>query len=145
MRSVVAETGISKSSVACYFQFFGLRRRCVKRFKLSSNMFFVEKRQGVVGLYQSPPDNTLDLSVDERIQCRTRERIQLMLPIGFDYIESVARDYKCHATATLYAGVLKVLNEAVVVSYNLRHRHSDYLSFLQYIKHAVSEAQYPLF
>lgn len=70
VRSVAAETGISKSSVQRYFQLFGLQPHRTESFKLSTDPFFVEKLRDVVGLYLSPPDNALVLCVDEKSQCR---------------------------------------------------------------------------
>ncbi len=56
VRSVAAETGISKSSVQRYFQLFGLQPHRAESSKLSTDPFFVEKLRDVVGLYLSPPD-----------------------------------------------------------------------------------------
>ncbi len=70
VRSVAAETRISKSSVAQYFQIFGLQPHRSEGFKLSADPFFVEKLCDVVGLYVSPPDNdALVVLVDEESQC----------------------------------------------------------------------------
>ena len=49
VRSVAAETGISKSSVQRYFQLFGLQPHRSEGFKLSNDPFFVEKLRDVVG------------------------------------------------------------------------------------------------
>ena len=43
VRSVAAETGISKSTVARYFALFGLQPHRAKSFKLSTDPFFVER------------------------------------------------------------------------------------------------------
>ena len=69
MRSVAAETGISKRSVQRYFQLFGLKPHRSESAKLSTDPFFVEKLRDVVGLYLSPPENALVLCVDEKSQC----------------------------------------------------------------------------
>ena len=61
VRTVAAETGISKTSVQRYFQLFGLQPHRSDAFKLSNDPFFVEKLRDVVGLYLSPPDNALVL------------------------------------------------------------------------------------
>jgi putative transposase len=50
VRSVAAQTGISKSSVQRYFQLFGLQPHRSESFKLSNDPFFVEKLRDVVGL-----------------------------------------------------------------------------------------------
>lgn len=139
VRSVAAETGISKSSVARYFQLFGLQPHRTEGFKLSNDPFFIEKLRDVVGLYLSPPDNALVICVDEKSQCQALERTQPMLPMGFGYVEGVTHDYKRHGTTTLFAA-LNVLNGAVLASCKPRHRHQEYLSFLREIERAVPAA-----
>jgi len=98
VRSVAAETGISKTSVQRYFQLFGLQPHRTEGFKLSNDPFFIEKLRDVVGLYLSPPDNALVICVDEKSQCQALERTQPMLPMGFGYAEGVTHDYKRHGT-----------------------------------------------
>ena len=136
VRSVAAETGISKSSVQRYFQLFGLQPHRSESFKLSNDPFFIEKLRDVVGLYLSPPENALVLCVDEKSQCQALERTQPMLPMGFGYVEGVTHDYKRHGTTTLFAA-LNVLNGAVLATCKPRHRHQEFLSFLREIDKAV--------
>jgi putative transposase len=136
VRSVAAETGISKTSVQRYFQLFGLQPHRTEGFKLSTDPFFIEKLRDVVGLYLSPPDNALVICVDEKSQCQALERTQPMLPMGFGYVEGVTHDYKRHGTTTLFAA-LNVLNGAVLASCKPRHRHQEFLSFLREIDKAV--------
>lgn len=136
VRTVAAETGISKSSVQRYFQLFGLQPHRTEGFKLSTDPFFIEKLRDVVGLYLSPPDNALVICVDEKSQCQALERTQPMLPMGFGYAEGVTHDYKRHGTTTLFAA-LNVLNGAVLASCKPRHRHQEFLSFLREIETAV--------
>jgi putative transposase len=136
VRSVAAETGISKSSVQRYFQLFGLQPHRTEGFKLSTDPFFVEKLRDVVGLYLNPPDNAIVISVDEKSQCQALERTQPMLPLGFGYVEGVTHDYKRHGTTTLFAA-LDVISGAVLASCKERHRHQVFLSFLNEIDQSV--------
>ena len=122
VRTVAAETGISKTSVQRYFRLIGLQTHRSESFKLSNDTFFIEKLRDVVGLYLSPPENAMVLCVDEKSQCQALERTQPMLPMGFGYVEGVTHDYKRHGTTTLFAA-LNVLNGAVLASCKPRHRH----------------------
>jgi putative transposase len=79
VRTVAAETGISKTSVQRYFQLFGLQPHRTESFKLSNDPFFIEKLRDVVGLYLNPPDKALVICVDEKSQCQALERTQPML------------------------------------------------------------------
>ena len=115
VRTAAAETGISKTSVARYFQLFGLQPHRTESFRLSTDPFFIEKLRDVVGLYLSPPDKALVICVDEKSQCQALERTQPMLPMGLGYAEGVTHDYKRHGTTTLFA-VLNVLNGAVLAA-----------------------------
>lgn len=139
VRAVAAETGISKTSVAGYFQLFGMQPHRTEGFKLSNDPFFIEKLRDVVGLYLSPPDNALVICVDEKSQCQALERTQPMLRMGFGYVEGVTHDYKRHGTTPLFAA-LNVLNGAVRATCKARHRHQEFPSFLREIDQAVPAA-----
>jgi len=136
VRSVADETGISKSTVARYFALFGLQPHRAKSFKLSTDPFFVEKVRDVVGLYLNPPDKALVLCVDEKSQVQALERTQPVLPMGFGYIEGVTHDYYRHGTTTLFAA-LNVLDGSVITQCKPRHRHQEFLSFLNHLERNV--------
>jgi transposase len=132
VRSVAEETGISKSTVARYFTLFGLQPHRSKSFKLSTDPFFVEKVCDVVGLYLNPPDKALVLCVDEKSQVQALERTQPVLPMGLGYVEGVTHDYYRHGTTTLFAA-LNVLDGSVITQCKPRHRHQEFLSFLNHL------------
>src|ERR1700692_279600 len=136
VRSVAAHTGISKSTVARYFALFGLQPHRSKSFKLSTDPFFVEKVRDVVGLYLNPPDQALVLCVDEKSQVQALERTQPVLPMGLGYVEGVTHDYFRHGTPTLFAA-LNVLDGSVITQCKPRHRHQEFLSFLNHLDHNV--------
>src|SRR5882762_9558397 len=129
VRSVAAHTGISKSTVARYFALFGLQPHRSKSFKLSTDPFFVEKVRDVAGLYLNPPDKALVLCVDEKSQIQALERTQPVLPMGLGYVEGVTHDYYRHGTTTLFAA-LNVLDGHVITQCKPRHRHQEFLAFL---------------
>ena len=136
VRSVADETGISKTSVHRYFKLFGLQPHRSEHFKLSTDAFFIEKLRDVVGLYLSPPDNALVLCVDEKSQCQALERTQPMLPLGLGYVEGVTHDYVRHGTTTLFAA-LNVLDGSVIGRCMQRHRHSEFIRFLNAVERQV--------
>ena len=122
VRTIEAETGISKSSVHRYLSLFGIKPHRTQSFKLSTDAFFIEKLRDVVGLYLNPPDNALVLCVDEKSQVQALERTQPLLPLGLGYVEGVTHDYKRHGTTTLFAA-LDVLSGEVLTDCQPRHRH----------------------
>ena len=126
---------IQWTSVARYFQMFGLQPHRSEGFKLSNDPFFIEKLRDVVGLYLSPPDNALVICVDEKSQCQALERTQPMLPMGFGYVEGVTHDYKRHGTTTLFAA-LEIATGHVTAAVKPKHRHQEFLSFLRQLDRA---------
>lgn len=136
VRSLAAETGISRTSVHRYIKLFKLQPHRSETFKLSTDPFFVEKLRDVVGLYLNPPDKALVLCVDEKSQVQALERTQPLLPMGFGYVEGVTHDYKRHGTTTLFAA-LDVLTGQVLAQCKPRHRHQEFLGFLRAIEAAV--------
>jgi putative transposase len=136
VRLVAEETGISKSTVGRYFKLFGLQPHRSKSFKLSTDPFFVEKVRDIVSLYLNPPDHALVLCVDEKSQIQALERTQPTLPLGLGYVEGVTHDYFRNGTTTLFAA-LNVLDGSVITQCKPRHRHQEFLSFLQHLGHNV--------
>jgi transposase len=128
--------GISKSTVSRYFTLFGVQPDRTKGFKLSNDPFFVEKVRDIVGLYLSPASNALALCVDEKSQCQALERTQRLLPMGLGYLEGVTHDYIRHGTTTLFAALNTATGE-VFAQCKARHRHQEFISFLNDIEQAV--------
>ena len=136
VRSAAAASGISKSTVARYFALFGVQPHRSKSFKLSTDPFFVEKVRDVVGLYLNPPDKALVLCVDEKSQVQALERTQPVLPMGLGYVEGVTHDYYRHGTTTLFAA-LNVLDGSVISQCKPRHRHQEFIGFLNHLERQV--------
>jgi putative transposase len=64
------------------------------------------------------------------------ERTQPVLPLGLGYAEGVTHDYYRHGTTTLFAA-LDVLDGKVITLCKPRHRHQEFLSFLDHLDHNV--------
>ena len=135
-RSIAAETGLSKSTVQRVWSALGLQPQRQKTFKLSTDPFFVDKVQDIVGLYLNPPDNAMVLCVDEKSQVQALERSQPLLPMGLGYVEGVTHDYIRHGTTTLFAA-LDVATGEVIAQCKSRHRHQEFLNFLKHIDENV--------
>ena len=131
-RSIAGETGLSKSTVQRVWQAFGIQPHRRTHFKLSTDPFFVEKVHDIVGLYLNPPDNTMVLCVDEKSQIQALDRTQSLLPMGLGYVEGVTHDYVRHGTTTLFAA-LDIASGRVLVRCTPRHRHQEFLRFLNEI------------
>ena len=138
VRLAAEANGLSKSTVHRVFQLFSLQPHRTKSFKLSTDPFFVEKVRDVVGLYLNPPDHAVVLSVDEKSQIQALNRTQPVLPMGLGYVEGITHDYVRNGTTTLFAA-LDIATGTVLAQCRPRHRHQEFLGFLERIDQAVPE------
>ncbi len=136
VRSFARETPLSKSTVHRYFTLFGIQPHRTRHFKLSNDPIFVEKVRDIVGLYLNPPDNALVLCVDVKTQIQALERSQPVLPMGLGYVNGETHDYFRHGTTTLFAA-LDIAAGTVIAQCKPRHRHQEFLSFLNHIERSV--------
>lgn len=136
-RTMAEECGMSPATVNRIWNLFSLKPHKQKGFKLSTDPFFVDKVVDICGLYLNPPDNALVLCVDEKSQCQALERTQPILPMGIGYAEGVTDNYFRHGVTTLFSA-LDVATGEVQISCKKRHRHQEFLSFLNQIKKNVA-------
>src|SRR5579864_4941953 len=73
-RSMARKVGLSHSSIGRIWRTFGLQPHRTKGFSLSDDPYLVEKVRDVVGLYMSPPENAVVLSMDEKSQIQALAR-----------------------------------------------------------------------
>ena len=131
-------TGISVSSVQRIWRAHGLRPHLVRRFKLSNDPQFAAKLKEIVGLYVNPPDRAIVLSVDEKSQIQALDRTQPGLPMKKGRAGTITHDYKRHGVTTLFAA-LNVLDGKVIGQCMKRHRHQEFIRFLNVIDARVAK------
>jgi transposase len=129
-------SGISVSSVQRIWRAHGLQPHRVCQFKLSIDPKFVDKVRDVVGLYGDPPAHAIVLSVDEKSQVQALDRTQPGLPLKKGRAGTMTHDYKRHGTTTLFAA-LNVLDGTVIGRNMQRHRHQEFIRFLNAIEAEV--------
>src|SRR5271168_2922226 len=129
--------GVSVSSVQRIWRAHGLQPHRVRQFKLSRDPQFAAKLSDIVGLYVDPPAHAVVLSVDEKSQIQALDRTQPGLPMKKGRAGTITHDYKRHGTTTLFAA-LNVLDGTVIGRNMQRHRHQEFIRFLNTI-----EAQVP--
>ena len=128
--------GVSVSSVQRIWRAHGLQPHRVRQFKLSNDPDFVTKLRDVVGLYVDPPAHAIVLSVDEKSQIQALDRTQPGLPLKKGRAGNMTHDYKRHGTTTLFAA-LNVLDGTVIGRNMQRHRHQEFIRFLNAIEAEV--------
>ncbi len=128
--------GISPSSVRRIWKAHGLQPHRVRNFKLSNDPKFAEKLKDVVGLYIDPPAHAVVLSIDEKSQIQALDRTQPGLPMKKGRCATMTHDYKRNGTTTLFAA-LDVLEGKVIGRCMQRHRHQEFIRFLNAVERDV--------
>jgi len=129
---MAAAQGVSEATVRRIWKEHNLKPHLLETFKLSRDKRFLEKLYDVVGLYLNPPDKALVLCVDEKSQIQALERSQPLLPLRPGIPARQTHDYKRHGTTTLFAA-LNMLDGTVIGDCMPRHRHQEFIRFLQTI------------
>ena len=136
-RMLAKASGVSLRSVQRILEANQLAPHRIRTFKLSNDPRFAEKLKDVVGLYVDPPAHAVVLSVDEKSQIQALDRTQPGLPMKPGRAGTMTHDYKRNGTTTLFAA-LNVLDGTVIGRSMQRHRHQEFIRFLNTI-----EAQVP--
>jgi len=131
-RSMAKAQGVSKDTVCRIWKQYNLKPHLIKKFKLSRDKEFLEKLYDIVGLYLNPPDKSIVFCVDEKSQIQALERTQPLLPLRPGIPARQTHDYIRHGTTTLFAA-LNVLDGTVIGDCLPRHRHQEFIRFLQII------------
>src|ERR1700730_18008241 len=129
-RTMAEAVGLSKATISRIWQTFGLQSQRVDTFKLSADPQFVEKVRDIVGLYLNPPDHALVLCLDEKSQVQALDRTRPLLPMRPGIPARQTHDYIRHGTTSLFAA-LDVATGKVIGHCHRRHRHQEFLKFLQ--------------
>ncbi|HEY7617413.1 MAG TPA: IS630 family transposase [Terriglobales bacterium] len=132
-RSLAKEVGLSQSAVVRIWHAFSLQPHRSETFKLSTDPMFVEKVRDIAGLYMNPPDHAVVLCVDEKSQVQALDRTQPILPLRPGLPERRTHDYERHGTTSLFAA-LDVATGQVVGECHRRHRHQEFLKFLERVE-----------
>src|ERR1700757_5190333 len=136
-RMLARAVGVSLRSVQRILEAHKLVPHRVRAFKLSNDPKFAEKLRDVVGLYVDPPAHAVVLSVDEKSQIQALDRTKPGLPMKPGRAGTMTHDYKRNGTTTLFAA-LNVLDGTVIGRNMKRHRHQEFIRFLNTV-----EAQVP--
>src|SRR5271167_197983 len=136
VRSMAAAAGVSYSSVQRIWRAHELKPHLVKTFKVSRDKNFAAKVEDVVGLYLNPPDKALVLCIDEKSQIQALDRTQPGLPMKKGRAGTMTHDYIRNGTTTLFAA-LNVLDGTVIGQCMQRHRHQEFLRFLNRLERDI--------
>ena len=135
-RAMAKATGLSLRTVQRIWAAHRLQPHRIRSFKRSNDPDFIAKLEDIVGLYVAPPRHAVVLSVDEKSQIQARDRTQPCLPLKPGKARTMTHDYVRHGTTTLFAA-LNVLDGTVIGRCMARHRHQEFLRFLNAVEAAV--------
>jgi len=132
-RAMARHTGISLRSVQRIWRTHDLQPHRIRTFKRSSDPEFAGKLEDIVGLYVDPPKHAVVLSVDE---IQAWDCTQPGLPLKPGKAGTMTHDYLRNGVTTLFAA-FDVLEGTVLGRCMQRHRHQEFLRFLNTIEAAV--------
>ena len=135
-RAMARTTGLAVSTVQRIWRAHGLSPHRWRVFKLSKDPDFAEKLVDIVGLYVDPPAHAVVLSVDEKSQIQALDRTQPGLPMKRGRAGTMTHDYRRNGTTTLFAA-LNVLDGTVIGRNMARHRHQEFIRFLNALEREI--------
>jgi transposase len=137
VRAMAASQQVSPATVQRIWKKHKLQPHRVESFKFSTDPEFAPKVRDIVGLYMNPPDRAIVLSVDEKSQIQALDRTQPILALRPGLPARQTHDYERHGTTTLFAA-LNVLEGTIIADCQPRHRHQEFLRFLERINASVA-------
>lgn len=135
-RAMAKAVGLSLRTVQRIWEAHRLQPHRIRTFKRSNDPAFAAKVEDIVGLYMHPPAHSIVLSIDEKSQIQALDRTQPGLPLKPGRAGTMTHDYKRHGTTTLFAA-LDVLDGTVLGRCMQRHRHQEFIRFLDTVEAAV--------
>jgi transposase len=135
-RAMAKTARISLRSVQRIWTTHDLQPHRIRTFKRSRDPEFAAKLEDIVGLYVAPPKHAIVLSVDEKSQIQALDRTQPGLPLKPGRAGTMTHDYQRHGTTTLFAA-LNVLEGTVIGRCMQRHRHQEFIRFLNAVERVV--------
>jgi transposase len=135
-RAVAKAIGISLRAIQRIWAAHRLQPHRLRTFKKSNDPAFAEKVEDVVGLYMEPPCHAVVLSIDEKSQIQALDRTQPGLPLKPGKCATMTHDYKRNGVTTLFAA-LNILDGTVLGRCMKKHRHQDFIKFLNAVERAV--------
>ena len=129
--------GNAASSLVRTWHDHGLAPHRWRSFKLSNDKAFAKKLHNVVGLYANLPAHAIVLSADKKGQIEPLDLTQPGLPLKKGRGETMTHDYKRNGTTALFAA-LNVLDATVIGRNMQRHRHQEFIRFLNTIEAKLS-------
>lgn len=132
-RIMAARHGISFSSVARIWRKWKIQPHRIETFKFSTDPQLEPKLRDVVGLYMSPPENAVVVSIDEKTQIQALDRTQADQPLSPGHVAQSTHDYKRNGTTTLFAALDVLTGKVSTSAFHQRHTNVEFVEFMDQV------------
>jgi transposase len=129
-RIMAERHGISFSSVARIWRRWKIQPHRIETFKFSTDPALEAKLRDVVGLYLSPPENAVVVSIDEKTQIQALSRTGADQPMSPRHPLQQTHDYKRNGTTTLFAALEVLTGKLSTNAFYPRHTNIEFVDFL---------------
>lgn len=141
VRLMAARLGISFSSVGRIWRKWKIQPHRLDTFKFSTDPELEAKLRDVVGLYMSPPENAVVVSVDEKSQIQALDRTRPDQPLERGRPAARTHDYKRHGTTTLFAALDIATGKLSADACYQRHTNKEFVDFLALVAAAHPDVE----
>jgi len=132
VRSLAEHLHMDKDKVHRILKEHDLKPHRMSTFNFSPDPKFKEKLLEVVGIYMTPPKNSVVLCVDEKTGIQALDRTQPLLPLRSGKPKAWTNEYVRHGTRTLLAA-LEVNTGTVTAWVNKQRRTKDFIAFMDMV------------
>jgi len=140
VRSLAAAVGIGKSQTHAILAAADLKPHQVRSWLTSIDPEFETKQADVCGLYLSPPEGAIVVSLDEKTGVQAKEPIRKEIPMQPGKPARREFEYKRHGTVALLAALLVHTGEVKGSVYE-RHSRVEFLDFLERLEAEIPAAK----
>lgn len=130
VRSLAEAVGVGKSQTHEILAQADLKPHQVRSWLTSLDPDFDTKQADVCGLYLSPPENAIVISLDEKTSIQARQPIRKELPMEPGKPARREFEYKRHGVQALLAALLVHTGEVIGAVYD-RNTRVEFLEFLE--------------
>ena len=130
VRALAEVVGIGKSQTHAFLSEADLKPHQVRSWLTSLDPEFDTKQADVCGLYLSPPENAIVVSLDEKTSIQAREPIRKELPMEPGKPARREFEYRRHGVQALLAALLIHTGEVIGEVYD-RNTRVEFLEFLE--------------
>lgn len=132
---------VSFSSVARIWRRWKIQPHRIETFKFSTDPQLEAKLRDVVGLYLSPPENAVVVSIDEKTQIQAMSRTQPVQPLAPEHPLQQTHDYRRNGTTTLFAALDVLTGKLSASKFYQKHTNVEFVDFLQQVADANPEIE----